>query len=356
MKFNKYLTAIGLMSGTSMDGIDVALISSDGFSVEKENQFLFYPYSKIFQNKLRKLIENPNLDSKLSLEVAYQLTQIHIRAVQEFLEKYNLKAKDIDLIGFHGHTILHRPEKKLTWQIGDTDLLEKTTQIKVISDLRNIDIQKGGQGAPLAPIYHHALLKDNFDKEVIFMNIGGVANITYVTKNENNLIAGDICFGNAPMDDLIYKKLGKSFDKNGDIARKGQIDIKLSDKFLKLDFFQQQFPKSIDRNEFTKYLKEFDNIDLSDALATLIDIMAKSLNKSLDLLPNKPQNIIIAGGGAKNIFLMEKIQEITNLEIINPKNFNINIDAVEAELFAFLAIRHYYNLPFSFSGTTGIIK
>jgi anhydro-N-acetylmuramic acid kinase len=346
---NKYIKAIGLMSGTSMDGIDVALIESDGFSIKKENKFLFLPYSKIFQKKLRELINNPSLNSKLSLDVTKQITKIHIEAVQKFIKKYNLDYKYIDLIGFHGHTILHRPDQKLTWQIGDCRLLEKVLNIKVVGDLRNVDIKNGGQGAPLAPIYHHALLKDYFSEEVIFMNIGGVANITYVTEGANDLIAGDICFGNAPMDDLVYKKLGKNFDKSGEIARNGKINLNLSDEFLRLEFFKRSFPKSIDRNEFSSYLDRFNDLELNDALASLVDIISKSLIKSLDLLPKKPKKIIISGGGAKNIFLLEKIAEITGLEILNAKNFNINIDSVEAELFAFLAIRNFYNLPLSYA-------
>ncbi|MDA7705171.1 anhydro-N-acetylmuramic acid kinase [Rickettsiales bacterium] len=350
---NKSLKAIGLMSGTSMDGIDVALIESDGFFLKKEDKSLFYPYLPIFKAKLRRLISNPSLESYLSIEVAKELTQFHIEAVQNFLKKYNIKSKEVDLIGFHGHTILHNPDKKITWQIGDPDLLQKETNIKVVSDLRNIDIQKGGQGAPLAPIYHHALLKEYFNDEVIFMNIGGVCNITYVTQGENNLIAGDICFGNAPMDDLIHKNTGKNFDYNGNIAKKGKVNLQLLEEFLELDFFQQKFPKSIDRNEFDFYLKKINNLSLEDALATLIDIMAQSLERSLQFLPTRPKNIIIAGGGANNNFLIERIKEVTNLQILNPKDFNINIDFVEAELFGFLAIRHVYDLPFSFAKTTG---
>jgi len=350
---NNFIKAIGLMSGTSMDGIDVALIESDGFSLKRENKFLFYPYPKLFQIKLQKLISKPALDSKLSLDVTKELTEFHIEAVQKFLLKYNLKSEDIDLVGFHGHTILHKPEEKLTWQIGDIKLLEERLQIKIMGDLRNIDVQKGGQGAPLAPIYHHALIRDLIDEDIIFMNLGGVANITYVTKDENKMIAGDICFANAPLNDMVFRKLGQNFDKNGDIARKGQINQELANKFLKLDFFYKKFPKSIDRNEFNSHLKDFDKLELSDALATLIYILVESVNKSLDLLPAKVKKIIISGGGANNIFMIEQISKITGLEILDAKNFNINIDSVEAELFAFLAIRVFYNLPFSFSGTTG---
>lgn len=350
---NNFIKAIGLMSGTSMDGIDVALIESDGFSLRKENKFLFFPYSKLFQIKLQKLTSKPNLDSKLYLDVNKELTELHIEAVQKFLLQYNLKSEDIDLVGFHGHTILHKPDQKLTWQIGDIKLLEQRLQIKTIGDLRNIDIKKGGQGAPLAPIYHHTLIKDFINEDVIFMNLGGVANITYVTKDEAKMIAGDICFANAPLNDLVSKKTGQNFDKDGNIARRGRVNQELANKFLKLDFFYQKFPKSIDRNEFNKYLKEFNQLELSDALATLIYILAESINKSLDLLPTKVRKIIISGGGANNIFMMEQISKITKLEILDAKDFNINIDAIEAELFAFLAIRASYNLPFSFIGTTG---
>jgi anhydro-N-acetylmuramic acid kinase len=353
---NRFLKAIGLMSGTSMDGVDVALLESDGLSIKRKNKFLYFPYPKSFQNKLRKLIIKPSLNSNLSLNVQKELTYFHIEAVKIFLKKYNLQSEDIDLIGFHGHTILHKVEQNLTWQIGDIDLLEKNTGIKTIGDLRNIDVKQGGQGAPLAPIYHHVLIRDYFDEEVIFMNIGGVINITYVTKDENKMLAGDICFGNAPMNDLIHKKLGKEFDNNGEIARKGLVNQKLSQEFLDIDFFQKKIPKSIDRNEFSHLLKKFDNLKLEDALATLIDIIAKSLEKSLNLLPKRPKKIIITGGGVKNIFMMDKIKKITNLKIINPKDLNIDVDAVEAELFSFIAIRHYYNLPFTFFGTTGRIN
>jgi anhydro-N-acetylmuramic acid kinase len=338
------------MSGTSMDGIDVAMIKSDGFSLYRPNCCLFIPYSSNFKVKLAKLVQNPSLESDLYNETEKEFVQLNIVAVKEFLKKFNLNSSDIDLIGFHGHTILHQPTKRLTWQIGDKTLLSKGVNIKVINDLRNIDIKLGGQGAPLSPIYHHALFKE-FANNLIVINIGGVCNITYISEDEKDLIAGDVCFGNAPMDDLMFKFTGKYFDEDGGMAKNGKINHNIANKFLNLDFFYEDFPKSIDRNEFLEHLDIFDDLELSDALITMIYIIAKSIKNSLSFFPTKVKKIAICGGGVKNKTLIDMITELTNLELLQDIDFNS--DSLEAEAFAFLAIRYYNDLSFSFKKTTG---
>lgn len=350
-------TAIGLMSGTSLDGVDLALIQSDGKSVIKNQKFTYHSYSKNMQDLLRNLIyKNPNPHQIKKAE--YEFTLLNAKIVNQFLEENNIDKNQIDLIAFHGHTILHLPKENLTWQIGNKDLLQAKTNIKVVNNFRNFDMAYGGQGAPLVPIYHFHILQ-NQEKPAIVLNIGGISNITYIPNhNENDIEAFDICFGNAPIDDLVRKKLDLDFDKNGDIAKNGAIDYILVDRIMQNEIFNIKPPKSYDRDDFFEIIAPINNLKIEDALISFAYMHAKILEKNLNFLQNKQKikSIFICGGGRKNLTIIAQIQKILpNIKIQLIDEIGFNGDAIEAEAFAFLGIRMMKNLPISFQKTTGIL-
>jgi anhydro-N-acetylmuramic acid kinase len=352
---NKIKTAIGLMSGTSMDGIDVALIKSDGKEIYNHKLSKFYPYGSKVKELLAKIISN-KIDSLLEIkEIELEITKKHIAAVKDFLVKNKIDKKEIDVIGFHGQTILHHPKQQITWQIGNAQMLASQTGIDVVADFRTKDLVFGGQGAPLVPIYHLALFAD-YKKPLLVLNIGGVANITYVENNqEENLIAFDVCFGNAPLNDLVQQKTGKDFDKDGVLASKGKVNQDFVKAILALGYFKKQPPKSLDRNQFDLTIEKFSKLKVEDILASLVYVLGQSVANSIKFLPKKPIEIIVCGGGRKNLAIMNSIKNATQIKTTNIDDLEINGDFVEAEAFGFLAIRNLLNLPISYPKTTGIV-
>ena len=256
----------------------------------------------------------------------------------------------VDLIGFHGHTIDHRPHEGVTTQIGDGKLLSQLTGISVVNDFRSEDVRKGGQGAPLVPIYHKALF-ENEEKPVAIVNIGGVANVTWIGKNEEELLAFDTGPGNALIDDLIKAKTGNNFDKGGNIAKSGKVNAKILNEFMENDFFTKKPPKSLDRNHFTPISKN-NGISTEDAAATYAAFTAKSIAISANFFPSKPSKWVIAGGGRYNMAIMDALKNSLQ-NVVTSDELGINGDVLEAQAFAFLAVRSLLNLPNSFPGTTG---
>lgn len=351
---DKIYRAIGLMSGTSMDGIDLALIESDGKKTIIRKNFAYKSYQESFKQNLRNIIYNsPKLEQIKSVE--NELTLLHANLVNQFLEENQIDKKTIDLIAFHGHTILHIPEKSITWQIGNGHLLAHKTGINVVSDFRTKDVILNGQGAPLVPIYHFYLLAQN-TKPAAILNIGGISNITYIgSDNENEIEAFDVCFGNAPFDDLVKEKFGLEFDENGTLSHKGKVDFILADRILQNDIFHKKPPKSFDRNDFATLLAPIKSLkNPEDALATFAYMHAKSLQFSLAFLSQKPKEIFVCGGGRKNAAIMDEMKKwLSGISIKTIEEINLNGDAIEAEAFAFLGIRSILNLPLSFPKTTG---
>lgn len=366
MTDKKILTAIGLMSGTSIDGIDVSLIKSDG-EIILERQFNnYYPYDEKSKKVLKNVINNKFRSLEEIKNAENLVTQKHIDAVNDFIKINKLNRKNIDVIGFSGHTIEHNPEKATTWQIGNGNLLASKTKIDVVADLRTKDIANGGQGAPLVPIYHHSLFKNYAKNPIIILNIGGVSNITYLQdQDENNIVACDICFGNAPMDDLVEKMTGKEFDDGGKIASEGQVNEKLAKIILDQEYFSLKAPKSLDRNHFHELLNReitnnFKQIKLEDSLKTICYVIAKSLEIIIQDLPNKPKEIIICGGGRKNQTIINSIKEVCEIDdVINIDVLDLEEtlkgDFIESQAFAFLAIRNLKKLPITFRKTTGVL-
>jgi len=356
---HKIYTAIGLMSGTSMDGTDLALIRSDGRNFIERKKFAYTPYSSDFKNKLQRLIYGaPSLREIKMIE--NDLTLLNAEIVNNFLEKNKIERKEIDAIAFHGHTILHVPEHKITWQIGNAELLAAKTGINIVADFRNRDVAFGGQGAPLVPIYHFYLFCNQI-KPAMILNIGGISNVTYFAGDqESDIEAFDVCFGNAPFDDLVRKKLQQDFDKNGELSKRGNIDFILADRILRNDIFHKKPPKSFDRDDFAELLAPINSLAVEDALATFAYMHAKVIQINVEFLAQihqgaRPKIIFVCGGGRKNAAIMDEMRKwITGVEIKAVEDLGFNGDAIEAEAFAFLAIRRMLKMPISFQKTTGI--
>ncbi|NDE91248.1 MAG: anhydro-N-acetylmuramic acid kinase [Alphaproteobacteria bacterium] len=343
--FNKRsFNVIGLMSGTSVDGIDVAVLQTDGLALVKTGAFASYPYTAAFRKKVKAAF-----GKRKAPAVEKELTVLHARAVNHFLKTHKMKAGDFDCIGFHGQTIAHNPAKGYTVQIGDGKLLHKLTDIPVVYDFRSDDVKAGGQGAPLVPVYHQALAAKQ-KKPTVFLNIGGLANITYVGA-KGELLATDTGPGNAMIDDWVLKHTKRAYDKDGALAAKGTVDEAFVRTFLKHPFFKKKMPKSLDRNAFTACIP--DHLNAADGAATLTQMMVEAIAVTLKLCPKKPSTIIVCGGGRKNRDMMRRLHLATGAKIVPIETMKLDGDATEAQAFAYLAVREILGLPISFKGTTG---
>lgn len=347
------------MSGTSMDGIDLAMIISDGKNFIERKKFAYIPYDEEFKKSLRHLIYNsPSLVEIKNVE--NELTLLHAKFVNDFIVENKINRHEIDAIAFHGHTILHDPENKITWQIGNAELLSAKTGVNIVAGFRNRDIAFGGQGAPLVPIYHFHLLH-NQPRPIMVLNIGGISNITYISSDqEDDIEAFDVCFGNAPFDDLVKKKLQQNFDKDGELSKSGKVDFILADRILCNDIFYKKPPKSFDRDDFAELLAPINSLKIEDALATFAYMHAKVIQINIESLSkssgSKPRAIFVCGGGRKNAAIMDEMKKwVLGVEIKTVEDLGFNGDAIEAEAFAFLAIRRMLKLPISFQKTTGIL-
>ena len=350
--------AIGLMSGTSMDGVDVALIETDGEEAVTLGRTGSYPYAEADRALLRGAVgDAASLDDRRarpgSLALAdAMITDRHAEAVEAFLATDSIDRATIDLIGFHGQTVLHRPGRRLTVQIGDGANLSARIGIKVVHDFRAADVARGGQGAPLVPVFHRALAAAaGFLEPVAVINIGGVANLSFIAPGEEP-IACDTGPGNGLLDDLMRNRLGLAFDPDGAAAAQGQGRWRGFERTSRASFFAAPPPKSLDRNDFLGTAVE--ELATEDAAATLTAFTAASLARVLPLLPSRPSLAIVCGGGARNKTLMRELANRLPCPVVLAETFGWSSDAMEAQAFAYLAVRRLKNLPITFPMTTGV--
>jgi len=346
----KKFKVIGLMSGTSLDGIDAALITTDGENLIERHGFLSVPYEEGLRARIRSCLNAGDDKTRQMHEVEWDLTEAHGKVVKRLLAEYNLKPEDIDLIGFHGQTVAHAPEKKFTCQLGDGALLAKITGIPVVNDFRTADVKAGGQGAPLVPVYHQALAAQE-EKPVAFLNIGGVANVTYVGA-DGAVVAFDTGPGIALLDDWMLKHTGKPFDDKGETASRGVADAPVLKALMAHPFFKAQPPKSLDRNAFQS--AAWQNLSLENGAATLAAFTVEGVVRALQFLPERPKKWIVSGGGRLNGNIMTRLNIALGVPVVSIDTLGLNGDAIEAEAFAYLAVRSYNGLPISFPGTTGV--
>ncbi len=352
---SKIYRALGLMSGTSLDGIDVALLETDGQTIVNRGPSATYSYTQEQQSQLRlalvdalKIHKREDRPASLAAtETA--ITQWHADAVHKFIQHFHLSDSKIDLIGFHGQTVLHKPEAKLTVQLGNGSALAKATGIDVVFDMRAADVAAGGQGAPLVPAYHRALAPET---PIAFVNIGGVANVTYVGPDDE-LLAFDTGPGNALLNDWMMKHTGHAFDDGGKIALKGQVSRSHLAMAMAHFYFKEKPPKSLDRNSFAKL--SFASLSVEDGAATLAAITAYSIAKAQDWFPKPPLRWIICGGGRHNAAIMKMLRELL-ANVVTAEDVGLNGDSMEAEAWAYLAVRSVKGLPLTYPTTTGAEK
>jgi anhydro-N-acetylmuramic acid kinase len=343
------LLAIGLMSGTSIDGVDAALIDTDGVHQIDRLAFHSMPYEPGFVDRVRAILGRTEVDAEI-LVVERELTLLHAKAVGRLLESAGVSARSVGIVGFHGHTIHHEPACGFTWQIGDGALLAVECGIDMVADCRSADVAGGGEGAPLAPVFHAALMAA-FDKPVAVLNIGGVANVTWIGKDDA-LIAFDTGPGNALIDDWTFKNTGNPMDYDGAMARCGDIDAVVLEALLKTPYLKRIPPKSLDRNEFDISLAE--SLLVEDGAATLTAFTIGCIKASLDYFPAPPARWVVCGGGRLNLALMAGLGSALGVPVEPMEALGWNGDAIEAEAFAYLAVRKLKNLPTSFPETTGV--
>ncbi|MBD8907121.1 anhydro-N-acetylmuramic acid kinase [Methylorubrum zatmanii] len=360
--------AIGLMSGTSLDGIDVALIESDGERVRvvKSANGLVAPlgptgyrgYGEAEKALLREATRDAEgirarADRPGRLAEAEDfVTRAHAEAVESFMDRNGLSPEEIDVVGFHGQTVIHRPKLGLTVQIGDGAALAKRLRIRVVSDLRANDVAQGGQGAPLVPVFHRALAEAaGFTGPLGILNIGGLANVTLIDAN-GGMLAFDTGPGNGPINDWMKERAGRDFDDGGDTAARGTVDEALLDNLLGHPLLLRAPPKSLDRNWFSHKLAGY--LTIEDGAATLTAFTAHAVARSLAFAGERPTRWIVGGGGAKNRTLMAMLERLLKAEVTTADAIGWSSDFLEAQAFAYLALRALDGLPLTFPTTTGV--
>ncbi|MFT3730200.1 MAG: anhydro-N-acetylmuramic acid kinase [Hyphomicrobium sp.] len=353
----KLMRAIGLMSGTSLDGIDVAFIETDGEDALVRGPARTFPYDEA----MRRMLVNAIADAKdlktrgerpyLLGDAERALTESHGIAVARFLKEAGIERSSIDVIGFHGQTVLHRPEIGLTVQLGLGDLLANFTRCPVVYDLRAADVEAGGEGAPLVPAYHRALTAKLPQRPIAIVNIGGVANLTWIG-SDGGLLAFDTGPGNALIDDWMRRKTGAFLDSGGATAAQGRVNEDALISLLSHSFFAETPPKSLDRNTFSSEAVE--SLSAEDGAATLTAFTARAIAKAREHMPGEPELWIVAGGGRRNRTIMRMLAEQVHHAVVPAEAIGLDGDSLEAEAWAYLAVRSVRGLPITFPGTTGV--
>ena len=355
MANNKFLNVIGMMSGTSVDGIDVSHLVTDGLSTFKKKEHFFYKYSTTTFEMLSKSILKYNEiknDKAFINHLQKIVTLEHINALKEFSP-----VDSCDLIGFHGQTIFHDPKNKFTLQLGDPKLLSDYFKKNVAYNFRENDILNGGEGAPLAPIYHKHIIELNKVKlPACLINIGGISNLTYW--DGHSLIGFDSGPGNCLMDRYMNIMFNQKYDFNGRFANLGNIDEFRLKFIMKDKFYEKKWPKSLDREYFRNKLEILKNSDMlpKDIMATLNELTFRSITNSIELLPKQIKSISLIGGGYQNKFLKSKFIKKFKNKFIDLNNYNLNSNFIESDLIAYLSARALYKLPTTFPETTGVNK
>jgi anhydro-N-acetylmuramic acid kinase len=351
-----HVRAVGLMSGTSLDGVDVALIETDGERIASFGPTACRPYAPAERELLRRALADAvgladrNARPGALREAEALVTEAHAQAAERFLRDNRLTS-DIAVVGFHGQTVLHRPDARLTVQLGDGKALARRLRIPVVFDFRAADVAAGGQGAPLVPVFHRALVeKLARPGPTAVLNVGGVANLTYLD-SADAMIAFDTGPGNALIDDFMLARAGKAHDAGGALAAGGRVDEELVAGLLTHPFFRLPFPKSLDRNAFRL---DVSGHSLADAAATLTALTAAAVARSIDLLPQPPRIWVVAGGGARNATLMRMLAARLPATVLTADAVGWSADALEAQAFAYLAVRTLRGLPITFPTTTGV--
>ncbi len=343
--------SLGAMTGTSLDGIDAALVQTDGHEILEFGKTAYRPWSDQERATIASGFGHWQGDPGME-DLSEMIETAHAEVLSQFGEA--------ELIGFHGQTLSHDPDNGRTHQCGNGQVLAEVLNTPVIWDFRSADMEMGGQGAPLAPFFHFACAKlINAERPLAFLNLGGVGNLTWVDpskerpEDDGALLAFDTGPANAPINDLMYARRGLAFDEDGALASEGEVDEGLVEDFLQYDYFFREPPKSLDRNDFPDLLEMVEILEDADACATLTAIAAASAARGLRHCPVMPEGVFVTGGGRKNPTLMALLAILMDCPVAPIEDAGLDGDMLEAQAFAYLAVRVQKGLPTSAAGTTG---
>jgi anhydro-N-acetylmuramic acid kinase len=351
--------SLGLMSGTSMDGVDAALLETDGERIGRFGPAMTVAYPPALRASLRGVLGGVGDVGATERAV----TLFHADVVETLLAGADLARADVSVVGFHGHTILHAPTAGRTWQIGDGPLLRERLGLPVINDFRSADVAAGGEGAPLVPAYH-AALSDALPRPLALLNIGGVANVTWIGRaigpgivTDDALLAFDTGPGNALLDDWTLRHTGRPMDEDGALAATGTVDRAAVAAFVAHPYFARLPPKSLDRDDFARHAATLvDGLSPADGAATLLACTIAGVRAAQAHFPAAPRQWLVCGGGRHNRLLMDRLQDSLAAPVAPVESVGWDGDALEAQAFAFLAVRSLRGLPLSWPSTTGVAK
>ena len=345
------VTAIGVMSGTSMDGIDVAVLSSDGETVIEPGPGATFSYPDETKTALRAIHGDPIAARAPLDELERAVTEAHVAAVETFMREYGLDATNVALVGLHGQTILHRPRENYTRQLMDGAYAAQRLGLNVVCDFRSADVAAGGEGAPFAPLYH-AAISAQAQRPLAVLNWGGVGNVTYLG-SAGEIIAFDTGPANALIDDFLMRRRGVAHDADGALAATGRVDEAVLAGLMSDPYFERQPPKSLDRNHFHAAARAVDPLSDADGAATLAAFTVEATAAAARFFDAPASRWLVTGGGRRNRTLMAALRRRLSAPVDPIEAIGCDGDALEAHCFAYLAIRSRRGLPLSLPTTTG---
>ncbi len=346
------MRAIGLISGTSMDGIDVALLETDGENDVRFGPFGTFPYDQGLRARLAEIVHDPARAERDPLTALdNEVTDAHAGAVERFMAEHRIAPASVAVIGLHGQTILHRPERRFTRQLGDGDRIAARLGIDVVNHFRHADVASGGQGAPFVPLYH-AALAHGLDKPLVVLNLGGVGNVTYL--DGDALLAFDTGPASALLDDWAQRHVGTPCDFDGKLARAGRADPARLAQLMDNPYFAATPPKSLDRNDFHQRARIVEGMSPADGAATLVAFTVASVAAARDHFARPAKRWLVTGGGRLNPAIMDGLRATLGVPVEPVESVGWTGDALEAQAFAYLAVRSLRGLPLSVPTTTGV--
>jgi anhydro-N-acetylmuramic acid kinase len=352
MSQSPILTAIGVISGTSMDGIDVSIVETAGDKTVRPGPGRTFPYPADLRQRLLDLIAEPSRARTDPLaELDREVTDAHVAAIRRFMDETGIAAPSVDLIGLHGQTVYHRPEIRFTRQLGLGDRVARELGIDTVDHFRHADVASGGEGAPFVPLYHQALAA-HLEQPLMVLNLGGVGNVTYI--DGETVIAFDTGPASALLDDFVLRRRGVPFDEDGNLAASGRVDEGLVAAFMTNPYFDRPAPKSLDRQDFHGRAAGVEALSDRDGAATLAAFTVESAVAALRHVPRAPRRWLVTGGGRRNLHFMHRLRERLGVAVDPVETVGWDGDFLEAQAFGYLAVRSLGGKPLSLPSTTGV--
>jgi anhydro-N-acetylmuramic acid kinase len=346
------LNAIGVISGTSMDGIDVSIVETDGDRVVRPGPGRTFPYPADLRRRLLALIAEPGRARTDPLaDLDRDVTDAHAAAIRRFMDETGIAPATVDLIGLHGQTVYHRPDIRFTRQLGLGETVARDLVIDTIDHFRHADVASGGEGAPFVPLYHQALAA-HLELPLMVLNLGGVGNVTYI--DGETVIAFDTGPASALLDDFVLRRRGVPFDRNGSLAASGEVDHALVAAFMTNPYFDRPAPKSLDRQDFHARAAGVEALSDPDGAATLAAFTIESVGAALRHVPGVPKRWLVTGGGRSNLHFMHRLRERLGVAVDPVETVGWDGDFLEAQAFGYLAVRSLRGQPLSLPSTTGV--